>query len=237
MLRPLQVHISKCNVTASPQSPRLEAFPREHEPCNWVSRRPCSFVTGRQDLWGISLNFPQRQLCELRCCSNVQYKLYKLYPAYYIPYGPYVLYLSLFIYIIYICPSSMSSSKHVMFLSGFRNRSHLFSLGLQWHLRDAQRRQGHRLTQHRAFTEPKQTAPWFPRLHRNAKQKTMATACNGTLGKGLFMSLHLLETVLWMFWTCVQWSMWASSLCVRYLHICCRFHCVDPFRLFHEQNL
>ena len=52
----------------------------------------------------------------------------------------------------------MSSSKHVMFLSGFRNRSHLFSLGLQWHLRDAQRRQGHRLTQHRAF-EPKQTAP------------------------------------------------------------------------------
>jgi len=22
------------NVTASPQSPRLEAFPREHEPCN-----------------------------------------------------------------------------------------------------------------------------------------------------------------------------------------------------------
>ena len=48
MLRPLQVHISKCNVTAtaSPRSPRLEAFPREqHEPCNSMSRRqPWSFV-------------------------------------------------------------------------------------------------------------------------------------------------------------------------------------------------
>ena len=166
-------------------------------------------------LLGNFTQFPQkatlRAMLSFKCMKCILYD---------IPYGPYVLYHLL----LYICPSSMISSKHVVFLSGFATDSidwfRLFSLGLQRHLRDAQRRQGHRLTQHRAF----------PTLHRNANSNNV----NGTLGKGLFMSFASLGNC----------SVWASSLFCSLWIICtfaagfADFHSVyiDPFWLFHEQN-